>query len=53
MQRPKYMRIRLALIPPDIIEKYQFHQKAHTDGFVYIKIKKGMYGLKEAAILAH
>lgn len=53
MKCPKYMRIKLALIPADIIEKYNLHEKVHSDGFVYIQNKKGMYRLKEGAILAY
>ena len=53
MKNPEYMKIKLKYFPPDIISMYNLHDKVHSDGYVYIKIKKGMYGLKQAAILAY
>jgi hypothetical protein len=53
MERPEYMRVHRRHIPPDIFEQYNLHSIISTDGFIYIKIKKGMYGLKQAAILAY
>ena len=53
MKHAEYMRIPIDIFPPDIIAKYNLNEKVAADGFVYIKIKKGMYGLKQAAILAH
>ena len=47
------MKVLLKYFPADIIEKYELNKKVATDGYVYIKIKKGMYGLKQAAILAY
>ena len=38
--------------PPVIIYQYQLNVKVTSDGYVYIHIKKGMYGLKQAAKLA-
>ena len=34
-------------------EIYNLRDKIHSDGYVYCRIKKGMYGLKQAAILAY
>ena len=53
MGRPEYMRINRRHIPPDIFDKYNLASIVSTSGFVYIKIKKGMYGLKQAALLAY
>jgi hypothetical protein len=47
----KYMKIPLRLIPHNIIEHYRLCKKA-IDGYVYMQIKKGMYGLPQAGILA-
>jgi hypothetical protein len=52
MERPEYMKIPIRNIPDDIIEMYKLNEKVAKDGYVYIKIKKGMYGLKQAALLA-
>ena len=51
MAIPEYMRIPIHHIPQDIIDLYQLSDKIHK-GYVYIKIKRGMYGLKQAAHLA-
>ncbi len=48
----KYMKIPIALLPDDIIEHYQLQEKV-LDGYVYMEICKGMYGLPQAVILAN
>ena len=53
MKHPEYMKVRYKHFPPDIRHYYQLDKKITNDGFIYIKIKKGMYGLKQAAILAY
>ena len=53
MERPEYMKIHISKFPPDIIEFYNLNKLVTNDGYVYVKIKKGMYGLKQAAILAY
>jgi hypothetical protein len=52
MDRPEYMRIHLRHIPDEIIEEYGLLELAH-EGFVYIEINKGMYGLLQSSILAN
>ena len=52
MKEYEYMRIPYRLIPQDIREKYQLESKVH-DGHIYCRIKRGMYGLKQAAVLAY
>jgi len=54
MQVYQYMRIHQCYIPPEVLDEYNLTSE-HFDskGFVYLKIRKGMYGLKEAAILAY
>ena len=47
----RYMRIALKDIPPEIIIEYNLLSIAHN-GYVFIEISKGMYGLKEAGIIA-
>ena len=53
MRRCEYMRVRLKHFPPDIQERYHLKELATSDGWVYIRISKGMYGLRNAAILAY
>jgi hypothetical protein len=53
MNRPEYMKVHRKNIPPDIFSQYKLGDIVTSDGFIYVKIKKGMYGLKQAAILAY
>ena len=52
MKRYEYMRIRLADIPEEVIEHYKLKEKANKDGFVFVEIRRGMYGLPQAGIIA-
>ena len=53
MARPEYMKVHYHHFPHDIRKRYKLDGKVHSDGYIYIKIKKGMYGLKQAALLAN
>ena len=53
MLRPEYMKVKISKYSEDIIIQYGLREKMDINGYVYIKIKKGMYGLKQAAILAY
>ena len=44
MPKPEYMRMPLNLIPDKIIQEYDLLSIA-SDGWVYIKIAKRIYGL--------
>jgi hypothetical protein len=46
------MRLPISILPEEIIEKYHLTRLA-VDGWVYLEIRKGMYGLKQAGILAN
>jgi hypothetical protein len=46
------MRLPLSIIPDEIISKYNL-QAISVAGWVYIKIIKGMYRLKQAGLLAN
>jgi hypothetical protein len=45
MVRYEYVRIKLDDIPEEIIVEYKLCKKGTEDGYVYVKIQKGMYGL--------
>lgn len=45
----KYMRLPLTIIPNKIIKKCHLKEKA-LDGWVYLQILKGIYGLKQAGL---
>ena len=53
MKEPEFMRVHISKFPKDIIERYNLYDKMDDQGFVYIRIRKGMYGLRQAAILAY
>ena len=46
MDEPEYMCIAFKYFPKDIVERYDIKNKVAPDGYVYIKIKRGMYGLR-------
>jgi hypothetical protein len=52
LQRFEYMKMLLSRFPKEIIQKYNLNALA-VDGWVYIEIRKGMYGLKQAGLLAN
>jgi hypothetical protein len=53
LKQPGYVKIRLSDIPEDIIEEYNLREKATPDGWVYIMVIRGMYGLPQAGSLGH
>ena len=53
MERPEYMRIHSKYFLQEMREKYKIDSIIAPDGYVYCKIKRGMYGLKQAARLAY
>ncbi len=46
------MRLKLADIPEEIIEEYKLREIVTDDSYVYCKIRKGMYGLPQAGVIA-
>ena len=53
MLEPEYMKIQYKLFLEVIRVAYDLASKVGKNGYIHIKIKKGMYGLKQAAILAY
>ena len=52
LDRFEYMKMSMDLIPDEFADAYGLHEKA-KDGYVYMEIRKGMYGLPQAGILAN
>jgi hypothetical protein len=52
LPRYEYMIMLFSRFPEEIVEKYNLKAQA-VDGWVYIEIRKGMYGLKHAGLLAN
>jgi hypothetical protein len=50
--RFEYMQMLLSRFPDEIVKKYNLGALA-VDGWVYIEIRKVMYGLKQAGLLAN
>jgi hypothetical protein len=50
LPRFEYMKMLLSRFPEEIVNKYNLDALA-VDGWVYIEIRKGMYGLKQAGLL--
>jgi len=48
----EYCRIPSKWIPEEIRSQYNLYNLLGNDGFVYCEVRKGMYGLKQAARLA-
>jgi hypothetical protein len=48
----EYMKILLSHFPEEIVQTYNLNALA-VDGWVYIEIRKGMYGLKQAGLFAN
>ena len=52
MHQPEFIKLLTKYIPPDVFSKYNLQTKI-KNGYEYCKIKKGMYGLKQVALLAY
>ena len=53
MKRYEYIKLKLATLPDEIIQEYKLKDIATPDGAVYVEVRKGMYGLPQAGILAN
>ena len=52
LARYEYLRLKLTNLPEDVIEEYGLKEKETKDRYVYVEIRKGMYGLPQAGLLA-
>ena len=53
METSEFMKILYKYFPVDIKKQYNLDSILRADGYIYCKINKGMYGLKQAAVLAY
>ena len=53
MRDPEYMRVQYKHILEDIRKHYNLDLKVMLFGYIYVKTKKGMPGLKQVALLAY
>lgn len=49
----EYMCMKFEVLPAVIVKKFNLHQFVDFNGWVNIKIMKGMYGLPQARLLAN
>jgi hypothetical protein len=52
MDRYEYMQIPIRTIPDAFIEAYNLRPKVYK-GYIYMEIRKGMYGLPQSGLLAN
>ena len=52
MDRHEHMRMPVKLIPEEFIQEYNLQDKIYN-GYIYMEIRKGMYGLPQAGLLAN
>ena len=52
MALSKYMRLKLIDLPENVISHYNPEEKVTTNGWVYVEIKQGMFGLPHAGLIA-
>jgi hypothetical protein len=53
MNRYEYMKLHISKIPAKIIKEYNLTSLATADGWIYMEIRKGMPGLKQAGRIAN
>ena len=51
MTHPEYMHMKIKDLPEEFVTMYNLTNKATSDGFVYIKIQKGMCGLPQVGTI--
>ena len=51
LERKEYVRIRLAEIPPEIMDEYELHQYVHQ-GSVIFQVNKALFGLPQAGLIS-
>ena len=53
LHHPEFIRVKLNDIPNEVINKYKLREKATKNGSIYIRAKRGMYGLPQAGLIAN
>ena len=52
LPRYEYLKLKLTDIPAEVVEEYQLMEKVTADGHVFVEVRKGMYGLPQAGLIA-
>jgi len=53
LHRPEFIRLKRGDIPDEVINEYKLREKPTKNGSIYIRAKRGMYGLPQAGLLAN
>ena len=48
----EHMKLPLSMFPQEIVQQYNLQDLVAVDGYIYMEIRKGMPGLKQAERLA-
>lgn len=52
LKKYEYLKLRLSDLPDDVIEQYNSRAKVTLEGFLYVDVRKGMFDLQQAGLLA-
>ncbi|KAL7474648.1 hypothetical protein ACHAW6_001165, partial [Cyclotella cf. meneghiniana] len=53
LKRPEYAKVKLSDIPEEVICEYNLQDITTEDGWVYLWVVRGMYGLPQAGANSH
>ncbi len=53
MERYEYMRLRLDILPQEIVDKYNLNKIVVSNGWIWQNLQEDMYGLPQASILVN
>ena len=48
----KYLCLKISTLPGKVIEEYQLKDKVDSNGYVYVEVRRGMYGFPHAVLIA-
>ena len=48
----EYLRLKMSDIPEDVQQQNDLQKMVTSEGWVYVEVRKGMYGLPQAGLLA-
>jgi hypothetical protein len=52
LERYEYVRIPISMVPDEIMDKYNSYTRVHN-GYLYVEVCKGMYGLPQAGLITN
>jgi hypothetical protein len=52
LERYEYVRIPVSMVPEKIMDEYNLHALVHNR-YLFVEVRKGMYGLPQAGLLAN